>query len=101
MQLNKRGQATAGEIILIVILFAMLVAAGWYALSKKTESNTFHDKSQQIVHNHYYITRKYSLFDFVFSPFNFGGCARRPDTTGELDTTVVQDVNSVVDTNKE
>ena len=84
----------------------MFGLAGWYALSKKTESNTFHDKSSQVVHNHNYITRKYALVDFVFAPFNFGGCARKPDVL-EQDQTVSQDlsdtneVNSIVNTIKE
>ena len=46
--MNNKGQATAGEIILIVLLFAMLVGAGWYEFTKKDTTQIFKAGSQSI-----------------------------------------------------
>lgn len=48
MRCNNKGEASAGEIILIVLLIALLCGIGWYEFTKKTESNIFKDHSQSI-----------------------------------------------------
>lgn len=46
--MNNKGQATAGEIILIVLLFGLVIAGGWYEFTKKDINQTFKAGSQSI-----------------------------------------------------
>lgn len=48
MKHNNKGQATAGEIILIVLLVLMLGGVFWYEMSKKSESIKFEAGSQSV-----------------------------------------------------
>lgn len=98
MRINRKGM-TITEVILIALLFIGMAGAFWYLLSRRTQSNQFRDKSQQVVHNRYYIVRhySYSLAHLVVAPFNFGGCTRRPDVTGDdqIDAQDIQEAKKV------
>lgn len=106
MKMNKKGM-TATEAILIVFIFICFAGAAWYGMSKKTESNKFADQSKQIVVYHVYVTKKYALLDFKFSPFeklfNWGD-PNPKQTEAETETTTVvndtkeanADLNSVI-----
>lgn len=48
MRCNNKGQASAGEIILIVVLLTIICAVGYYEITKKNQTNTFKDHSQSI-----------------------------------------------------
>lgn len=60
VNMNKKGQSTAVEIILIIFLCAVMGVVGWYEFTRKTEVNTYQNGSHPI--------------DITAHPF-LGGCA--------------------------
>ena len=46
--MNKKGQATAGVIVLIIVLIALVIAVGYYEITKKDNVNVFKSGAQSI-----------------------------------------------------
>ena len=46
--MDNKGQATAGEIVLIIFLFILIIAVGYYEVTKKDSVEVFKAGSQSI-----------------------------------------------------
>jgi hypothetical protein len=47
--MNNHGQATAGEVVLFVVVIAILVGIVWYSVTKKTEVTNYDPNSKPYI----------------------------------------------------
>ena len=73
-KLNKRGDATLGEVMLVIALLGVVMWGQYESRLKQSEADTLNGnstKTETATHND---TNKYQLAEIVFAPFNFEGC---------------------------
>ena len=99
--MNRNGEATLGEIMLVLVLIGVICFGGYLFFKKQSEINTFNGQSKQIQTTQE--TKRYALVELPITLFNLPGCARvQSDPPAKTQVVPVDTLtNSIVNTDKE